>query len=276
MRLPVISAQVFFMIVVFLYAGTASADVVLHRSDNNHDYDFVRNGLNYKIKRTRTSDGTSVETDSVCVISGNPNTGGVLDIPNYVDFSGKRFIVYDISDTFKGCESIKQIILPSTIAKIGYQAFEDCKNLEEITFSEGLVALGHRAFAGCIRLKSISLPASLTILESYAFYNCKSLKQVIIPKNVSEIQILAFGECSSLEEVTFGKNLRRLNGAPFSKCKKLKSITCLSPIPPAGSAIWGESKDFRNVTLHVPATSIEIYRTNKDWRDFGKILPLLP
>ncbi len=263
-----------FLLLSMLFITSVSADVTLHSDDyHNDDYDFVRNGVNYRIKRTRGAGSTRELTDSVQIISGEPNADGVLSIPSYVNFTGKKFMVYDIAGSFNGCTALKQVILPPTITEIGYQAFYRCTNIEHVIFNEGLTELGFRAFGGCTKLKSISLPKSLRVIGSSAFEGCKSLTQVIVPENVIEIQLFAFSECSNLEKVVLHKALTRLNGTPFTKCKKLRTIICHAPIPPKGAPFL-DSKDYSRVTLYVPDSAIEQYRNDKDWCKFSKILPL--
>lgn len=48
-------------------------------------------------------------------------------------------------------------------------------------------------------------------------------------------------------------------------------MTCLADTPP--SAFWS-FEDEAKKTLYVPAASVEDYKTNYNWKDFGKILPL--
>jgi len=53
--------------------------------------------------------------------------------------------------------SIKKIILPSSLLKIGYCAFKNCRLLEEVITSKNILYVDAGAFIGCKNLKSIFL-----------------------------------------------------------------------------------------------------------------------
>ena len=56
-------------------------------------------------------------------------------------------VVTEIPDyTFLGCTSLKRVILPEGLKKIGFQAFSECSALEEINFPESLQDIGSNSF----------------------------------------------------------------------------------------------------------------------------------
>ena len=66
-----------------------------------------------------------------------------------------------IEKGFKNCENITEIILPSTLTKIGSFAFEGCKKIKAITIPASVTAIGQDAFKGCRKLKiKASIPES--------------------------------------------------------------------------------------------------------------------
>ena len=64
---------------------------------------------------------------------------------------------------FKNCQTLRKIILPDNLLKIGTNAFLDCFNLEEVVISNNskLEIVGYHGFSGCARLKSFYVPSFL-------------------------------------------------------------------------------------------------------------------
>ena len=53
---------------------------------------------------------------------------------------------------FFRCHSLRKVRLPSTLKRIGREAFAFCRSLEALAIPEG-VAVGERAFAGTLNAK---------------------------------------------------------------------------------------------------------------------------
>lgn len=73
-----------------------------------------------------------------------------------------------------------QIILPESLARIGYGAFIGCSSLKEITIPYGIRELTHHVFEGCSSLEKIVLPDSLCKAGIYVFKGCTRLRNVVI------------------------------------------------------------------------------------------------
>lgn len=57
--------------------------------------------------------------------------------------------------TFKGCEKLKNITIPSNVNVIGDNAFDGCKSLEIIHISNNVVEIGNNAFKNCNNLREV-------------------------------------------------------------------------------------------------------------------------
>lgn len=66
---------------------------------------------------------------------------------------------------------IKNVIIPSSVKKIGNESFYACSNLEEVNIPEGLEQIGWRAFYRCHKIKTIVIPSSVTFIGGEAFNN---------------------------------------------------------------------------------------------------------
>lgn len=102
---------------------------------------------------------------------------------------------------FRGCISLKEVILPDTImyernvnltsynTAVGSMAFEGCSSLQNIDLpvftgtastSRYQLKMGYRAFSGTA-ITSVELPASISRIEAEAFADCASLTYVRFP-----------------------------------------------------------------------------------------------
>lgn len=139
--------------------------------------------------------------------------------------------------------AIKEIKLPSTLKKIGYDAFSinqiesitfpqgieevagfNYNPLKEVVIPEGVKIVGYSAFKSCENLKSIQLPSTLEEIDSYAFEKCENLDSITLGENITVIGDRAFNGCTSLKEIKLPKTLKSLNTRAFMDCTSLSEI----------------------------------------------------
>ena len=111
---------------------------------------------------------------------------------------------YSSPSAFSGT-SIKSVVLPKSLEKIGDGAFYDLKGLADISIPENVTSIGNEAFYNT-GLTSIDLPANLKTIGRYAFSGTK-LKKVVLPSQVETIGDHAFS-IESLESVHIPKSLK--------------------------------------------------------------------
>ena len=88
--------------------------------------------------------------------------GEVYEIPNTVVEIGPQSFYRS---------QIKNVIIPSSVKKIGSESFFQCYNLEEVNLPEGLERIEWRALYGCLKIKTIVVPSSVTFIDGGAFNN---------------------------------------------------------------------------------------------------------
>lgn len=88
--------------------------------------------------------------------------GEVYEIPNTVVEIGPQSFYRS---------QIKNVIIPSSVKKIGSESFFQCYNLEEVNLPEGLERIEWRALYGCHKIKTIVVPSSVTFINGGAFNN---------------------------------------------------------------------------------------------------------
>lgn len=173
-------------------------------------------------------------------------------------------------------------IIPGTVTSLADNAFEGCVLLKQITIPSSVKRIGRAAFSTCVKLESISIPNGVEQIGGHAFDYCQSLKQLQIPEGVKIIEEYLCQYCESLESVTIPSTAATIEDSPFPG--SVKDIYCFAAVPPRST--WGytitiqpyEEIDGRFVfpaTLHVPAASVEAYKTCSDgWQEFKSIIPL--
>ncbi len=186
------------------------------------------------------------------------------------------------SSAFYNNKTIKRVIFPSTIKKIGTNAFNSCFSLEKISFQEPLInelVIETGAFHACHNLNEVNLPEGLTAIYPNAFSNCSSLKSVIIPASVTSLGTYCFFECGALETVEFaeGSQLKRLGSdtefGPFSRCYSLKNITLPQSVEEIG---WGTFSGCTSLeTINIPKNAKNVsYMVADGYYAEGAILSL--
>ena len=140
-------------------------------------------------------------------------------IPSSVTSIGDR--------AFHWCLSLSDFVIHASVTSIGDWAFEHCRSLSEIVIPASVTSIGDWAFEHCRSLPEIVIPASVTSIGSGAFSFCRSLSDIVIPDSVTSIGNGAFNYCSSLKYISIPKSVICLNGNPFYNWDG--KLECLSP-----------------------------------------------
>lgn len=197
-------------------------------------------------------------------------------IPNSVKTMG--------SHVFVGCESLESVQLSENLKSIEWASFSSCYNLKSIIIPDGVEFLGESAFGYCTNLTEVKLPSNLKKIDWCVFQNCTSLTSIDIPDNTHTIYRLAFQGCTNLKTVTLGKSMKNINGGAFAECPALEEIYCKAKIPPTcyTEYISSNAKTMdpfydsyaEYITLHVPESSLDAYKTASTWSGFGNIVTM--
>ena len=107
------------------------------------------------------------------------------------------------------------------------RAFWYCDSLSEIVIPSSVASIGDSAFLGCRSLSEIVIPSSVTSIGDWAFSVCRSLSEIVIPSSVTSIGDSAFNGCFSLKYISIPKSIICLNGNPFAGWDG--KLECLSP-----------------------------------------------
>ena len=198
-----------------------------------------------------------------------------VTIPNSVTLIGHY--------AFSGCTGLTSVIIPNSLTSIGSCVFQNCSGLTSVTIPNNLTSIGDGAFSGCSGLTSVSIPNSLTSIGSSVFSDCSGLTSVTIPNSVTSIGVSAFWNCSGLTSVTIGGGVKYIGEQAFGRCEKLTDVYCLVEKIRgeywSGEGLYTTTEAFNNsyieyASLHVPAASINAFRSTVPWSLFKAIVAL--
>jgi len=130
----------------------------------------------------RNEDGT-VDKSILMAYVANIRDGS-LTIPNGVS---------EIKENvFNSVYNLREVVLPSTLTKIGDYAFAST-NLNEVNIPSSVKTIGNYAFYSIYNLNKITLNEGLESIGDYAFSSDRSIDKIIIPATVKSMGKSVFG-----------------------------------------------------------------------------------
>ncbi|MCM1518372.1 MAG: leucine-rich repeat protein [Pseudoflavonifractor sp.] len=191
-------------------------------------------------------------------------------------------------------KNVKFTTVPSTVKKIGANAFSYCNYLydfvipESVTWNEAMWWCG---FDSSTRLKSISMPNGITSVGNYCFRNTK-LTEFTLRSGVTKLSEDAFVDCALLTKFVVEPSDVPLTfsfSGVFNNTKKLTSLHLGREMSPFLFSNQDELTDvtiitdkvletptfpdavYENATLTVPEGMVETYRAHAQWGKFKNI-----
>ena len=172
-------------------------------------------------------------------------------------------------------ESVTYNGKPYSVTSIGTYAFYKCFGLTSITIPNSVTSIGYGAFQGCSGLTSVSIPDGVTSIEGSAFYDCSGLTSITIPSSVTSIGNTTFCYCTGLKSVTIPDGVTSIGYGAFQGCSGLTDFYCYAENVPTTETDAFNYSPIASAKLHVPAASVEAYRTTEPWSQFKKIVAIL-
>lgn len=192
------------------------------------------------------NDGTTV-TGS-CIVNGKP----------YYQIDGD-WVHSQETDRFHTDEDLSAV----TSVKLGEcahgtngSAFGGFTNMTSITVTDNFAVIGHSSFGSCSSLLDIPHSEGLETIGDYAFGHCNSLTDITLPSTVTSIGQWAFVNCTGLTSVT---------------------IEATTPPTLGDWAFYNEyGTEQLNITIYVPAESVEAYKAASGWSVYADRIQALP
>ena len=134
------------------------------------NYDFVVDGIYYKITGTNTVSVTYKDSNYNCY-------SGDVVIPATVVYEGKTYTVTKLDNiAFLLCSGLTSVTIPETVSSIGNGTFKDCTSLTSIIIPSSVTTIGVSAFQGCTALKDVTLGRRVSSIGVSAFQGCTALE----------------------------------------------------------------------------------------------------
>ena len=192
---------------------------------------------------------------------------------------------------FADCVKLDSLIIPSiktyckikfggTIFNVPFRLFIGKEEIKDLVITEEVTSVPAYAFIACKSIENLYISGNVAKIEDAAFYNCPNLKKISITSKLNTIGEAAFQNCIKLTQVELPSTIKTINKNAFGNCSEITDFYCYATICP--ETIEGSlytTKVFYNcgieyATLHVPASSLELYKTTKPWNEFGSIVAL--
>ena len=104
-----------------------------------------------------------------------------------------------VSNTYEN--GVGKMVFDGPVTVIRKGAFNSIKTLKTIILPNGIKRLGEKTFQYCHALESIKLPDNLTRIYMEAFHQCYALTELTIPDSVTSIGTQTFFNCPKLEYI---------------------------------------------------------------------------
>lgn len=176
---------------------------------------------------------------------------------------------------FVNCRSMRgKVILPSTIKRIGGEAFFQSK-ISECNFPEGLEEIGDAAFYATrlkeailpntcqslpgashfmldYELEKVRLPEGVKFIPEDFVNNCIMMTEFEMPESVEEIRYGSFWQCGSLRELHLPSNLKSIGMEGLYYCKGLKTIIFPATLESLGAESCDNWKNIKEIHCAAP------------------------
>lgn len=214
-----------------------------------------------------------------------------IDIPNHVIEIGEKAFS---NLTGRNPLSYEQVTIPNSVKKIGECAFSNTV-VKKLILGTGLTEFGNTvddypaiSFYSIfeeVYVPNINIWYQLTSFPTYIFspeYNYRlfvngcEVDVLEVPQGTAKIEAYQFAGCASFTSVIIPSSVTEIGRNAFLNCSSLKDIYC--PIENPFFIFGGEANPFYGVTetatLHVPKTSVDLYKKQQYWNMFTNIVAL--
>lgn len=201
-----------------------------------------------------------IRKGSVCIcdyaFSGCSMLKNVV-IPSSVTKIGyMAFGSMDESGEYFGRSGLTSIEIPGSVIEIGDSAFSHCDDIESVKISNGVTVIGKNAFSGCYGLTSIKIPDSVTEIGAYAFSWCTGLTNIDISKSVTEIGGWTFSGCTGLTSIMIPNGVLKIGAYAFEGCTGLEGIMIPDSVKKIGDGAFEGCTGLTRIALPDGLTEI--------------------
>ncbi|MBR5727401.1 MAG: leucine-rich repeat protein [Muribaculaceae bacterium] len=146
----------------------------------------------------------------------------------------------EIGDYSLACKNLTAIDVPSTVTRIGDDAFFSATALANVTLHEGLKTIGKSAFYKA-PMTSLVIPASVDTIDKTAFLFCKQLATVTLNEGLKYLGDGAFNGCTALQGITLPSTLTHIGMECFLENTQMQSIYLGAGIKELGESFMAKT-----------------------------------
>ena len=150
-------------------------------------------------------------------------------------------------EAFWWCESLPDIVIPTSVTSIGDRAFWGCRSLSDIVIPSSVTSIGDCAFGYCSSLKYISIPKSVICLNANPFADWDGKLKCLSPNFIYEDDVLFNKDKSkiisfrnrNIESYVIPNSVTSIGDGAFSYCSSLHSVFIPDSVTSIGDcAFW--------------------------------------
>ena len=221
------------------------------------------------------------------IISNGNKCSGELDMPSEVVYEGQTFVTKSMLwNAFYNCTGLTKVRIPKTIETVIH--YYPGSILEEPTSVTMLKASDYmNIFRGCLSLEAIEVDVDNPIMCSdngvlfskdktclYCYPAGISRESFTIPETVTRIGAYAISNNKCLVSLTIPGSVTQICGYTIMYCLSLTDVYYPSEEVPVTSRFAFAGSNIPHATLHVPAGSVDAYKSTAPWDFFGNIVAL--
>ena len=256
---------------------------------NTNALEVTINGLNYFLY---------LQSHEATLTYGH-TCSGELDIPSEISYNDETFVVKSMFvNSFYNNTELTKVRIPKTIENILHSYPYDSDDEDPPT---GMVSPDHmNPFRECTALEAIEVDEENPSFKSingvlfsqdgvghyyyltneyygtglYCYPAGRQQEAYSIPDGVEWIGAGAFEGSRNLTTLTIPNSITHIYSCAFQNCNNLTDVYCYADNVPITWDYAFKDIPIASATLHVPAGSIEEYKTTSPWSNFGNIVAL--
>lgn len=256
---------------------------------NTNALEVTINGLNYFLY---------LQSHEATLTYGH-TCSGELDIPSEISYNDETFVVKSMFvNSFYNNTELTKVRIPKTIENILHSYPYDSDDEDPPT---GMVSPDHmNPFRECTALEAIEVDEENPSFKSingvlfsqdgvghyyyltneyygtglYCYPAGRQQEAYSIPDGVEWIGANAFEGSRNLSTLTIPNSITHIYSCAFQNCNNLTDVYCYADNVPITWDYAFKDTPIASATLHVPAGSIEEYKTTSPWSGFGNIVAL--
>ena len=167
--------------------------------------------------------------------------------------------------------SLTGITFPSTLKRIGEDAFLNCKGMNMVLLPASLELIGKEAFQGCSALKEIAIPSAVSSIGADAFRDCENLSAIDVDEenahyssedgilmNKAGDEILFYPGGKSISQYKVPAYIKVLGDHSFISCKSLGKITIPETVERIGDEVFAIGEKPCDIVVVPGAGSVSV------------------